>query len=288
MDKIVEIDQKSGFCFGVKEAIKKAESALANGKGLYCLGDIVHNDEEVNRLQKLGMQTIDKAGFFTLKDVTVLIRAHGEPPEVYKHAAANNIQLIEGTCPVVLKLQEKIKKAYKEETKPQIVIFGKENHPEVIGLIGQTENTALVINSAEDCRQISISSDVHLFSQTTMNKAEYEKVISEIDNMVNENSGANLDVTRSICGQVANRGPWLEEFAARYDAIVFVGGKKSSNSKVLYGHCKKANPNSFFVSSVDELKETDLTNFEKIGICGATSTPVWLMEDVSASIKNSY
>lgn len=288
MGKKVEIDEKSGFCFGVKEAIKKAETALADAGSLYCLGDIVHNDNEVNRLQKLGMQTIQKEEYYTLSNVTVLIRAHGEPPEVYEYAQKNNIRLIEGTCPVVLKLQEKIIKAFREESKPQIVIFGKANHPEVIGLVGQTGGDAIVVNSTDDCKKISLERDVHIFSQTTMNKAEYEKVIAKLDNLVNENTGANLDVTRSICGQVANRGPWLEKFAAMYDAIVFVGGKKSSNSKVLYGHCKQVNPNSYFVSSPEELSSIDLSLFEKIGVCGATSTPAWLMEDIANCIKQSY
>lgn len=283
MDRLVEIDVKSGFCFGVKEAIRKAEEALSEGKNLYCLGDIVHNDEEVSRLEELGMKTIQKEEYFQLTDAIVLVRAHGEPPEVYNYADNHNIALIEGTCPVVLKLQDKIRAVYQQNPNNQIVIFGKPSHPEVVGLVGQTENSALVINSPEDCKKVSLNTQVSLFSQTTMSKGAFKLVKDEISALMT--GEGQLNSIDSICGQIANRGPWLEKFALRYDAILFVGGKKSSNSKVLFGHCQKVNINSFFVSSVEEVNAIDLAGHKKIGICGATSTPMWLMENVAEYVQ---
>jgi 4-hydroxy-3-methylbut-2-enyl diphosphate reductase len=283
----VIIDSKSGFCFGVKKVIALAEKELEAGNPFYCLGDIVHNEQEVFRLEKLGMKVIDITTFKSLENCTVLIRAHGEPPEIYKYAKEHNINLIEGTCPVVLKLQEKIKKKNNEiEGEGTIVIFGKPEHPEVIGLNGQIGQKAVIVQKIEDINQIDFTKPIKLFAQTTMNREQYQALGTEVEKRVV--SPSLVETCDSICGQVSNRGPWLEEFAQKVDAVVFVGGLKSSNSKVLYSHCKKSNPNSYFVSSVDDLNQLQLGDFKKIGVCGATSTPQWLMEEIAHTIENQY
>jgi len=283
----VIIDIKSGFCFGVKNAIALAEKELKEGKPFYCLGDIVHNEEEVLRLEKLGMEVIDRNSFKNLSNCKVLIRAHGEPPETYAHAKENNIELIEGTCPVVLKLQEKIRKKNSElNENGTLIIFGKPDHPEVIGLNGQVGNRAIIVQTPEDLNKIDFSKPVKLFAQTTMSREKYHQLRTELENRMSD--PMLFESCDSICGQVANRGPWLEEFSKSVDAVVFVGGKKSSNSKVLYNHCKSVNANSFFVSSPGELESVSLREFKKIGVCGATSTPQWLMEDVAKTIEKKY
>ena len=283
----VIVDDKSGFCFGVKKAIELSEAELNKNTTLYCLGDIVHNEEEVDRLQKLGLKVIDRDEYFTLRDATVLIRAHGEPPSTYNYAKENKLTLIEGTCPVVLKLQQRIKKKYDElGNEGTIVIFGKAQHPEVIGLNGQVENKAIIVQDKSDLDNIDFSKPVVLFSQTTMNRDKYLELKIELEKRLK--TPELLEAFDTICGQVANRAPWLQEFSKTVDAIVFVGGKKSSNSKVLYGHCKDSNPNSYFVSSVSESEEINLSNFQKVGVCGATSTPQWLMEHVADSIRRRY
>ncbi|MBN2485832.1 MAG: 4-hydroxy-3-methylbut-2-enyl diphosphate reductase [Bacteroidales bacterium] len=283
----VTIDSKSGFCFGVKNAISLAENELSQGREIYSLGDIVHNEEEVARLEKLGMKVIGRETFKTLKNCTVLIRAHGEPPETYSYAAANNIRLIEGTCPVVLKLQEKIRKKNAELSgEGTLVIFGKPEHPEVIGLNGQVGNKAVIVQTTGDFDRIDFSKPVKLFAQTTMERQKYIELRQALEEKIENKS--LLDTCDSICGQVANRGPWLESFSKTVDAVIFVGGTKSSNSKVLYGHCKKANPNSFFVSSPEEIYNLSLESYKKTGVCGATSTPLWLMETIANAIRNKY
>lgn len=283
----VIIDTKSGFCFGVKKVIALAENELENGNSFYCLGDIVHNEQEVNRLGKLGMKVIDHTTYKTLSNCKVLIRAHGEPPETYAYAKKNNIELIEGTCPVVLKLQEKIRKKNTEiEGNGTIIIFGKPEHPEVIGLNGQIGNKGVIVQDTADLDKIDYSQPVKLFAQTTMDREHYQELRRELEKRVT--SPVLVETCDSICGQVANRGPWLEEFSKTVDAVVFVGSLKSSNSKVLYGHCKKANPNCFFVSSTSDLNTLNLQKFNKVGVCGATSTPLWLMENIAEAIENNY
>lgn len=279
----VIIDEKSGFCFGVRRAITYAEEELANSGSLYCLGDIVHNEMEVERLENIGLKVIQREEFFKLTNCKVLIRAHGEPPEIYEHARKNGIELIEGSCPVVLKLQQKIKVSYKKyQENGSVIIFGKPEHPEVIGLNGQVNGKAKVVQEKSDLDGIDFTKPIVLYSQTTMNKEKYWELKSEVENRLT--SPDLLEANDTICGQVANRAPGLEKFSASVDAVIFVGGKKSSNSKVLYSHCKKINPNSYFVSNVDEVKKLSLEIFEKIGVCGATSTPRWLMEDVANQI----
>lgn len=281
------IDDKSGFCFGVKNAINLAEQELKNNKNLFCLGDIVHNDEEVKRLADLGLVVISREKYFTLKDCVVLLRAHGEPPSTYNYAKENNIKLIDGTCPVVLKLQNKILKKYNElNGEGTIVIFGKSEHPEVIGLLGQVKNNAVVVLSPEDIDGIDFSKPVIFYAQTTMNKEKYWQLKMEIENRLS--SPVLLEANDTICGQVANRGPYMEKFANSVDAVVFVGGKKSSNSKVLFSHCKETNQNSFFVSTPEEAFKLNLSDFETIGVCGATSTPQWLLDEVGRQIEKKY
>lgn len=280
------IDKKSGFCFGVKKAIENAETELKKGD-LYCLGDIVHNDEEVKRLEKIGLKVIDQEKFFTLKDCRVLIRAHGEPPATYIYAKENNIEIIDGTCPVVSKLQDKIRIAHSSlNGNGSVIIFGKSNHPEVKGLNGQIDNSAVIIQSKEDLHCIDYSKPVILFAQTTMSRTKYWELKMELEKRLV--SPDLLESNDSICGQVANRGPWLEDFSKHVDAVIFVGGQKSSNSKVLFSHCRKANKNSYFVSSKNDIHDLPLKGQDKIGICGATSTPMWLMEEIADNIKQNF
>lgn len=280
------IDEKSGFCTGVKRTIKIAEEILTHTKELYCLGDIVHNGEEVKRLEKLGLVVINKEEYYNLSNCKVLIRTHGEPPETYKYAEANNIELIEGTCPVVLKLQKKIKDTGKElNTDGQIVIFGKPDHAEVIGLAGQTEMPVCIIND-ESVSSIDTNKPIRLFAQTTMEKEKYEKIIDIIKRKLPKDG--NLEITSSICGQVSNRGKWLEQFCRKFEAVIFVGGKKSSNSQVLFEVCKAANKNSYFITNKTDLAEYDFSSCKSIGICGATSTPQWLMQDIANALDHTY
>lgn len=281
----IEIDKKSGFCFGVVNAIKKAEEELDKGEVLYCLGDIVHNGQEVKRLEEKGLITINHEQFANLKNVKVLLRAHGEPPSTYELARKNNITLVDASCPVVLKLQSRIKTAYQNEGQDdtQIVIYGEHGHAEVNGLMGQTEGKAIVIENENDLSKIDLSKNVRLFSQTTKSLDGFNRLIANIqENIKND---AKLEASDTICRQVSNRIPNITTFASENDIIIFVSGKKSSNGKVLYNHSKSVNPNTYFVSEPSEVLSLDLDMTKKIGICGATSTPRWLMEEVAQAIE---
>ncbi|MCS6905061.1 MAG: 4-hydroxy-3-methylbut-2-enyl diphosphate reductase [Bacteroidia bacterium] len=269
----VVIDRNSGFCFGVVYAIEMAERFLEENGSLYCLGDIVHNDEEVNRLKAKGLKIIDHNEFKNLRDTTVLIRAHGEPPETYRIALQNNIQLIDASCPVVLKLQNRVRSAYEQNT--QVVIYGKIGHAEVNGLVGQTQGQAIVISGIEDLDKLDYSRPIALFSQTTKSTSQFYAIKAEI-----EKRTAAFKANDTICRQVSNREPQLAAFATQHEVIIFVAGKKSSNGRVLYNVCKEANPNSYFISEPNEIDPTWLKGKDSVGICGATSTPMWLMEKV--------
>mgnify|MGYP005860367847 CR=1 FL=1 len=281
----IEIDQGSGFCFGVTRAINKAEEELARGATLYCLGDIVHNGKECDRLKKLGLITIDHATFSTLHHAKVLLRAHGEPPATYGQAETNGIEIIDATCPVVLHLQERIKKEYQAggtESK-QIVIYGKNGHAEVLGLVGQTDGKAIVIESPEEVDKLDFNRDICLYSQTTKPLEGFRKIVEYI--------GAHISPTATfryydtICRQVANRMPNLRKFAASHDLIFFVSGKKSSNGKMLFEECLKVNPNSHLIDNEEEIDPSLIQNVTSIGVCGATSTPKWLMEKIYKHIQ---
>ena len=289
----VEIDENSGYCFGVEFAIQMAEDEMVDGHELYCLGDIVHNSMEVERLYKKGLRTITREELKELKDCKVLIRAHGEPPETYRTAIENNIELIDASCPVVLKLQNRVKNAYDQakSNEGQLVIYGKQGHAEVIGLAGQTSNEAIIITETSDLEAIDFSKPITLFSQTTKStkgfysiKAEIEKRISKIGLLsVEEDFRAN----DSICRQVSNREPHMEKFSKKHDAIIFVAGRKSSNGKALYNACLLNNPRSYFVESEKEIDLEWIHPNDSIGICGATSTPNWLMEQVADFLKKN-
>jgi (E)-4-hydroxy-3-methyl-but-2-enyl pyrophosphate reductase (IPP and DMAPP forming) len=283
MNNII-IDDNSGFCFGVVKAIRKAEEELAKGETLYCLGDIVHNGQEVKRLAKLGLVTINRKQFTELHNAKVLLRAHGEPPSTYKIAEKNNITLIDASCPVVLALQKRIRTAY-EESSPedtQIVIYGKQGHAEVNGLVGQTDDKAIVLESENDLYKIDFNKNIRLFSQTTKSLDGFNNLIKTIESQIPKNK--QFEYADTICRQVANRIPNITEFARENEIIIFVSGQKSSNGKVLFEHAKSINPNTFSISESDEIKNLNLDFTKKIGICGATSTPRWLMEEVKQSI----
>jgi len=281
----IEIDKKSGFCFGVVKAISKAEEELAKGKPLYCLGDIVHNGQEVERLTRLGLITIDHDQYEQLHNAKVLLRAHGEPPRTYQIAKENNLTLIDASCPVVLKLQSRIKKAYlsapTDDT--QIVIYGKKGHAEVNGLVGQTDEKAIVIENEADLSKLDFSKNIYLFSQTTKPLDGFNHLVTTLSKKIVD--GADFEYSDTICRQVANRIPNITTFAKKNDIIIFVSGVKSSNGKVLYEHCRKINPNTYFVTEADEVSGLNLDLTQKIGICGATSTPRWLMEDVADKLN---
>ena len=282
----IEIDKKSGFCFGVVNAISKAEEELSKGEILYCLGDIVHNEQEVERLTQMGLITIDHEQFKKLNNVKVLLRAHGEPPSTYETAERNNITLVDASCPVVLRLQNRIKTSF--ETKPddstQIVIYGKNGHAEVNGLVGQTNNEAIVIENEQDLHKIDFSKNIRLFSQTTKSLSGFQQLVETISKKIDKS--ANFQHHDTICRQVANRMPNITTFAKENDIIIFVSGKKSSNGKVLYEHSKKINPNTFMVYDPEEVLDLDIDLTKKIGICGATSTPNWQMEEVAKKLHN--
>ena len=281
---VIEIDQYSGFCFGVTRAINMAEEQLADTGHLYCLGDIVHNSNEVERLKQEGLETITHEQLKELHDVNVLLRAHGEPPETYEIARRNNIKIIDATCPVVLKLQQRIKHTYNDEpNEPQIVIYGKRGHAEVNGLVGQTSGKALVIESVNEIDKIDFSRNVYLYSQTTKSVQELKKIIEAVKQRMT--GGAELKIYDTICRSVANRIPQIREFATRHDLILFVCGSKSSNGKILFGECLDANPNSHLVSNESEINPQWLVGKKSIGICGATSTPMWLMNSVKSAIE---
>lgn len=282
---VIEIDEGSGFCFGVTRAIGKAEEELGNGKKLYCLGDIVHNGKECSRLQQLGLETIDHNTYNSLHDANVLLRAHGEPPSTYKKAQENNIHIIDATCPVVLHLQERIRKEYlaDAEREKQIVIFGKNGHAEVLGLVGQTEGTAIVIEKPEEVEQLDFHRDICLYSQTTKPLDGFRKIVDYIQNHISPE--ATFKYADTICRQVANRMPHIREFSSRHDVILFVCGKKSSNGRVLFSQCLDVNPRSYMIDTASEVDPSWLQDCSSVGICGATSTPKWLMEECKVRIQ---
>ena len=279
---LIEIDEGSGFCFGVTTAIKKAEEELAKSDSLYCLGDIVHNGREVERLKKMGLITVEHSDLDSLHDTQMLLRAHGEPPQTYMKAERQNIRLIDATCPVVLNLQKRIKKAYEEGG--QIVIYGKNGHAEVVGLVGQTEGTAIVIENLDDAKKLDLSHDIQLFSQTTKSLEGFREIVSYIESNMQE--GAHFHYFDTICRQVANRIPNIVEFASKHDVILFVCGKKSSNGKVLYNQCLSVNPRTYMINDPSEIDFSWFEGIESVGICGATSTPKWLMEECKRRIEN--
>ena len=266
-------------------AIGKAEEELGNGKKLYCLGDIVHNGKECSRLQQLGLETIDHDTYNTLRDANVLLRAHGEPPSTYKKAQENNIHIVDATCPVVLHLQERIRKEYTADTehKKQIVIFGKNGHAEVLGLVGQTEGTAIVIESPEEVGRLDMNRDICLYSQTTKSLDGFRTIVEYIQNHISPD--ATFKYADTICRQVANRMPHIREFASLHDVILFVCGKKSSNGRVLFSQCKEVNPRSYMIDTASEVDPGWLQDCSSVGICGATSTPKWLMEECKVRIQ---
>lgn len=281
---LIEIDRQSGCCFGVEKAIIRAEEELKKGGTLYCLGDIVHNNIEVERLEKMGLITINHEQFKQLKNVRVLLRAHGEPPSTYEIAKQNNIELIDASCPVVLGLQKRIKKKYThaESDDAQVVIFGKRGHAEVNGLLGQTDESAIVIESKEEIEKLDFTKDISLFSQTTKSLEGFREVGELIKSRMQ--NGAKFEFYDTICRQVSNRVPNIQEFAENHDLIFFIAGEKSSNGKVLFAECKKKNPNSYLIHHPDEIDPALLKEDIRIGICGATSTPMWQMEAVAENI----
>lgn len=282
----IEIDSKSGFCFGVTAAIRKAEEELAKDGTLYCLGDIVHNSMEMERLRKLGLITIDHEEFCQLRNAKVLLRAHGEPPETYETAKRNNIEIIDATCPVVLNLQKKIKQQYagSDKDNSQIVIYGKRGHAEVLGLVGQTEGNAKVIQSVEEATKLDLNKNTYLYSQTTKSLEGFREVTEYIRQ--NKPDSVSFNSYDTICRQVANRMPDISKFAKDHELVYFVSGKKSSNGKMLYEECLKVNPNTVFIEDENGINAEDIMKYKSIGICGATSTPKWLMENVMKRIKD--
>ena len=281
----VEIDEGSGFCFGVVTAIHKAEEELAKGETLYCLGDIVHNSREVDRLKTMGLITINREEFKQLKNAKVLLRAHGEPPETYIIARENNIEIIDATCPVVLRLQKRIRQGYLADSdeEKQIVIYGKSGHAEVLGLVGQTDGKAIVIEKAEEAKKLDLNKSIRLFSQTTKSLDEFQEIVEYFKQHISPE--ATFEYYDTICRQVANRMPNLREFAATHDLIFFVSGKKSSNGKMLFEECLKVNANSHLIDNEKEIDPSLLQNVKSIGVCGATSTPKWLMEKIYNHIR---
>ena len=281
----MEIDSGSGFCFGVTTAIRKAEEELAKGGVLYCLGDIVHNNREVERLEKMGLVTINHEQLKQLHDVKVLLRAHGEPPETYELAQRNNIEIIDATCPVVLRLQKKIKQEYllADDAKKQIVIYGKNGHAEVLGLVGQTAGKAIVIEKLEEAKQLDFNRSIRLYSQTTKSLEEFGRIVEYIQQHISPS--VSFEYSDTICRQVANRIANIRQFAASHELVLFVSGKKSSNGKVLFNECLSVNPNAHLIDNASEVDSTLLEGVSSIGICGATSTPKWLMEEVEQAIK---
>jgi 4-hydroxy-3-methylbut-2-enyl diphosphate reductase len=287
----VTIDKNSGYCFGVEYAIQMAEDEMENAGVLYCLGDIVHNSMEVQRLYAKGLRVIDREQMKELRDCKLLIRAHGEPPSTYQLALQNNIELIDASCPVVLKLQNRVKHAFDQmETQSgQIVIYGQPGHAEVIGLAGQTSDNAIIVTTEEDLSKIDFTRPVTLFSQTTKSTKGFYRMKELIEERIRqanpEGEGVLFDANDSICRQVSNREPQLQKFALEHDVVVFVSGKKSSNGKALFSVCKAENEQSYFVENESEIDPAWFGPADKVGICGATSTPMWLMERVAGHIR---
>ena len=300
---IITIDDNSGFCFGVTSAILAAERELQKGQ-LFCLGDIVHNGQEVQRLEQLGLETIDYDDLRTLHNVRVLFRAHGEPPSTYTIAQRNGIEIIDASCPVVLKLQKRIRDTYQtlhgKNTGAQIVIFGKKGHAEVIGLEGQTNNTAIVIEGINDLHKLDYTKPIYLFSQTTKSVDEFQQIVKEIEelrlavrkrDMGIDSQDVAFEYHDTICRNVASRVKKLQDFARSNDVVIFVGGQKSSNAKVLYNHCLEVNSCTIFVSSMEDLTPEILQrchDAERVGICGATSTPKWLMQQIKSRLETNH
>ena len=284
----IEIDEHSGFCFGVTTAIKKAEEELQKGGTLYCLGDIVHNSIECDRLKRMGLVTINHEAFEQLHDAKVLLRAHGEPPRTYEIAKKNNLELIDATCPVVLKLQQRIKNKWLETEgkERQIIIHGQAGHAEVLGLVGQTRGEAIVVENTTQLDRIANNKDTYIYSQTTKSLEGYKEIVAAIKN--NINSDKVCESFNTVCGQVANRMNGIGEFAKAHQLIFFVCGKKSSNGKILYNECKKVNPDVYQIEGPEDIDFTMTENIETIGICGATSTPKWLMENCKKAIINYH
>jgi len=279
----IEIDPQAGFCFGVTRVVNKAEEIIKQDGRLYCLGEIVHNQKEIKRLEGLGLKIITNDEYLQLSDCRVLIRAHGEPPETYSHALKNNIELIDGTCPIVLQLQKRIKKDFTQNLVKgsQIVIFGKKDHAEVRGLSGQTNSKTIIVESENDLGKINFNLPVHLYAQTTMNQEKYEQLQHQVIKKTQE-SGLDqklVKCTNSICGQVSGRVQSLKKFCARHDLVIFVSYAKSSNGKLLFSQCKSINDCTYFVSETNEVRHEWFENRESIGITGATSTPRWLLEE---------
>ncbi|MDR2679521.1 MAG: 4-hydroxy-3-methylbut-2-enyl diphosphate reductase [Tannerella sp.] len=281
----IEIDKSSGFCFGVVNAIESAERELKKENTLYSIGDLVHNNLEMTRLKGLGLKTINHEELATLRDKTVLLRAHGEPPSTYITAAENNIKILDATCPVVLHLQKRIRECYEEikNTDTQLVIYGEKGHAEVNGLVGQTAGKAIVIEKTEDLERLDFRKRIVLFSQTTKPLDGFGEIVETIKARMAE--GVEFRFFDTICRQVANRLPKIKEFAAAHDRIYFVADEKSSNGKMLFEECKKTNPNTFFISESSEIKTPLPPDVRKVGVCGATSTPKWLMEEVARRIR---
>jgi 4-hydroxy-3-methylbut-2-en-1-yl diphosphate reductase len=289
---VVEIDKQSGFCFGVKNAVEIAEKALLRGEKVFSLGPIVHNDKEVERLSALGLTSIDHEEFRNLKNCKVLIRAHGEPPETYITAEKNNITIIEATCPIVKRLQSRIKETWLKikEGNGQVVIFGKPGHAEVVGLLRQTNDEGILVSGPDDIQKINVTQPVYLFAQTTMSVKEYLNFTDIVRLKMKENGISDPDkiliINNTICGQVSNREPHLKAFARKHDTIIFVSGRESSNGKMLYSVCRNINPDTHFVSSPEELDKSWFKGKKSVGICGATSTPKWLIENIRDIISN--
>jgi 4-hydroxy-3-methylbut-2-enyl diphosphate reductase len=292
---LVTIDPHSGFCFGVVYAIQQAEEELERSGHLYCLGDIVHNNMEVDRLKSKGLEIINHEQLRELKNCKVLIRAHGEPPSTYETAIQNQIELIDASCPVVLKLQHRVRDSFDEilaQGSGQIVIYGEKGHAEVNGLVGQTGGRAIVVKTEEDLEQIDFNKPIHFFSQTTKSTLGFEQMEQLIQQRILQQKGSleeqDFIANDTLCRQVSNREPQMRKFSAQQDVVIFVSGKKSSNGKALYSVCKATNNNSYFISSAEELDYSWFANANTVGICGATSTPLWLMEQVKHAIENKF
>ncbi len=286
----ITIDQKSGFCFGVVYAIEMAEEILKKDHKLYCLGDIVHNNKEVDRLNNLGLEIINHQQLESLNNCKVLIRAHGEPPSTYEIALKNDIELLDASCPVVLKLQHQIKEGYEQikNINGQVIIFGKEGHAEVTGLVGQTDGKAIIVTTEEDLNKVDFDKPIYIYSQTTKSPAAFQNIINNIKDKLNSEGKSDelkFVVHDTLCRQVSGREPQLKQFSIDNDVIIFVSGTKSSNGKMLYSSCREENKQSYFISDVKEIKEDWFEDVSSVGICGATSTPRWLMEEVAEFIK---
>lgn len=288
MNRIVEVDSTAGFCFGVEKAIDMAEKKLAEGKKVFGLGDMVHNDSEINRLESKGLKTIQIEDFSNIKSERVILRAHGEPPETYKFAKEHNIEIIDATCPIVKRLQKKIKAAYEalDTEKEQIIIFGKRGHAETIGLMGQTEGTAVLVTDPDWLNEVDKDKSIFLFSQTTMDPEEFQMVEDNLRELTQIMGKTELRSDCTICNQMKRRKPDLMNFSLKHETMIFVSGKQSSNGAMLYKYCKRHNKNSYWISSVNDIKKEWLKGGGSIGISGATSTPQWQLEKVQKFILN--